>query len=96
MSDKVEIIHVGERVSYNQKCLYILHTPKHYDCIKTINQFFETDYFCEFCKKKYSLGRHYCQKSCVCCQRHKCIKLTGPKEDDSKKCKYCDVNFMVD
>ena len=93
MSDNIEVIYIGDRKSDEQKSIYILHTPGHYDCIKTIKAFLVTDYFCDFCKKSFTIGKHYCQKSCSACHRSAaCIKVTASIQLQTElTCEFCKV-----
>lgn len=95
----VTLIHKGNRTNSNQKSLYILHTPDHYDCIKSIKSLFNTSYFCHFCKCAYKIekGNHFCEESCKSCTRtYNCISkdvLIIPANSDVRpiKCEYCQI-----
>lgn len=83
-------MYTGNRVDENQKSIYILHTPDHYDCIKTIKAFFNTSYFCHFCKRPYDIAKrnHNCKENCESCSRpnYNCISIV---HDYHIKCEFC-------
>ena len=82
----------GNRKDENQKSIYILHTPDHYDCIKTIKAFFNTSYFCHYCKSPYDIakGNHYCRENCKSCHRSNYNCFTSDESSlNIIKCEFC-------
>lgn len=60
-----------------KKDLVIVHMLDHYHGCSSLNGFYQTSYYCEYCLKGYnSKGHHRCKKVenklCRCCRRADC------------------------
>lgn len=78
-------LYIGDRKSKDQKSIYILHIPNHYNSIISIFRLYNTSYFCDKCKIPYKLGSHTCDYNCIECQRGVC--LGGFEQNVS--CEFC-------
>jgi hypothetical protein len=83
-------IYIGDNQNKYKKSIYILHTSKHYDCIKHIKSFYKCysseKGFCDLCKIPYYKGSHNCIGVCHYCQRTVCIIETSEK---NYNCEFC-------
>ena len=75
----------------NVKFINILYHELHFNTILSIKRFYNTGYFCDYCKKKFSnLGAHKCQFTCKACNRFKCYN-EDENDDDSESFKSCNA-----
>jgi hypothetical protein len=75
--------------SKHKKFINIIFENLHFNVITSMTAFYECNYFCQYCKIKYSnLGQHDCEYLCQSCKRYDYVCF----EDGKKiKCKDCNI-----
>ena len=67
--------------------IYLLKTRNHFDVIKSLTAFYDTQYYCNECKKAYTKrDKHKCPSKCLSCFTYTKDTKCGGKEIICKKC----------
>ena len=73
------------------KFINIVYECQHFNVITKMTAFLGSNYFCEYCRIKYSnLGRHSCENLCKSCKRYNYI---CHDENYQKKCPNCSLTL---
>ena len=105
---------IGDNYVYigppNKKHIYICYTKSHYNVIKSMKQFLNRQYYCDYCKKGYAnQTNHKCAAKCSTCIRFDCINENIEFENnlsyenyfenennDALECSFCKIKCRND